>query len=257
MISRDVTLRMPDFFDYFLRFMTDAPIYSRIILTVYFTMYLLAPVFGTPVEAGGSELISGVGIAIFDVVLLMASLAIFSYNRKLVGKELTTGTIIFLIMISPVVLLAVALLLGVLSGAVIVPLLAAASSALFLVPLVFTFIILIEGVIHYHNQEGENLLLISMAFFSIFLMMYTFATIYHLNSLVYYADGTPVTGFYDMFYFSGVTWTTLGYGDMIPTGMGKILIVVESMMGWVLMSLITAIFLRILIGGAEEEEEAE
>ncbi len=254
MLDRDVSLRMPNFFAYFLRFMTEAPIYSRIILIVYFTMYLLAPIFGKPVEAGGNELVSGIGLGIFDIVLLVASLAIFHYNRNLSGNCLTTGMIVFLIMISPVVLLGIALFLGAISGAVIVPLLAAASSALFLVPLVFTVIILIEGVIHYHNKEGENLLLIGMAFFSIFLMMYTFATIYHLNGLVNYDSGAPVTNFYEVFYFSGVTWTTLGYGDMVPTGMGKILSVIESMMGWVLMSLITAIFLRILIGGAEQEE---
>ena len=42
--------------------------------------------------------------------------------------------------------------------------------------------------------------------------------------------------FLDLFYFSGTTYTTIGYGDIILTGNGKTMAVVEGVMGLVLIA---------------------
>ncbi len=42
--------------------------------------------------------------------------------------------------------------------------------------------------------------------------------------------------FIDIFYFSGTTYTTVGYGDIVLIGAGRIIAVVESLMGLVLIA---------------------
>ena len=42
--------------------------------------------------------------------------------------------------------------------------------------------------------------------------------------------------FLDLAYFSGTTYTTIGYGDIILTGNGRIMAVVEGVMGLVLIA---------------------
>ncbi|HUV25389.1 MAG TPA: potassium channel family protein [Methanomassiliicoccales archaeon] len=231
-------------YGYFTSFFSSAPLPSKTILVLYFALYLFTPLFANP-GGSSSELISGLGFGILSTVLLFAALAILIFNRSLFGKQRMIGMAVFLIMVSPLTVLAVSMLISTLAGVSGVPVLRAASSALILIPLIFMVTILFEGVLHYHNRAREPLLLMAFAFISIFLMMYTFATILYMNNLVVDNTGNFVS-FYDVFYFSGVTWTTVGYGDYIPEGVGKALAIFESMLGWVLMSLITAIFIRIL-----------
>jgi hypothetical protein len=231
-------------YGYFTAFFSTAPLPSRAILILYFALYLFTPLFANP-SGSSAELISGVGFGILSTVLLFAALAILIFNRSLFGKQRMVGMAVFLIMVSPLTVLAISMLVSTLAGITGVPVLRAASSALILIPLIFMVTILFEGVLHYHNRAREPLLLMAFAFISIFLMMYTFATILYMNNLVATNAG-DFASFYDVFYFSGVTWTTVGYGDFIPSGIGKALAIFESMLGWVLMSLITAIFIRIL-----------
>lgn len=231
-------------YGYFTSFFSKAPFHSKAILALYFALYLFTPLFANP-RGTGSELISGVGFGILSAVLLFAAVSVLTFNRTLFGKDRMIGMAVFLIMVSPLTVLAISLLITALAGITSVPIITAASSALILIPLIFMVTILFEGVLHYHNRAREPLLLMAFAFISIFLMMYTFATILYMNNLVIDPAG-EFASFYDVFYFSGVTWTTVGYGDFTPVGVGKALSIFESMLGWVLMSLITAIFIRIL-----------
>jgi hypothetical protein len=243
-LNRITTLRIPGILSYFIRFMREAPLISRVVVILYFTMFLINPLYARPEGAGGDAIVTGIGLGTLDLILILAALAIFHFNQRLYGQERREGVFILLTIISPIILALLALLTGAITGEVLGSLLRASSSALILVPFILMVMILLESVIRYTDQEGEPTLLIALAFISIFLAMYTFATIYYLNSLVVGPGGPP--GFYDVFYFSGVTFTTVGYGDLAPTGPGKLLAVIESMMGWVIMSLITAIFIRIL-----------
>ena len=47
---------------------------------------------------------------------------------------------------------------------------------------------------------------------------------------------TNASNFFDIFYFSGTTYTTVGYGDIVLIGNGRVLSVVESLMGLVLIA---------------------
>lgn len=46
----------------------------------------------------------------------------------------------------------------------------------------------------------------------------------------------PSPSFLDLLYFSGTTYTTIGYGDIILTSNGRIMAVVEGVMGLVLIA---------------------
>lgn len=55
-----------------------------------------------------------------------------------------------------------------------------------------------------------------------------------VHELITFSIESP--DFLDLFYFSGTTYTTLGYGDIVLVGDGRILAVIESLMGLVLIA---------------------
>jgi len=63
-----------------------------------------------------------------------------------------------------------------------------------------------------------------------------------------YANGHTIStswyGLFDSFYYSIVTFTTLGYGDMHPTGILKIPSAIQSILGAIFMALLVAVFAR-------------
>lgn len=48
------------------------------------------------------------------------------------------------------------------------------------------------------------------------------------------ADGTPIYNFFDYVYFSAATYTTIGFGDVVPRGPIRLLTGVEALNGLVL-----------------------
>jgi len=69
--------------------------------------------------------------------------------------------------------------------------------------------------------------------------------LYNAFDLVEHADsGNPATLF-ESLYFSGLTFTTLGYGDFTPAnGLGQVLAVAETSMGVVLLAILVFVFGR-------------
>jgi len=54
------------------------------------------------------------------------------------------------------------------------------------------------------------------------------------------------------FYFSGVTILTIGYGDIVPIGIGRLVALIEALIGYILP---TAFVLRLVINTQEKMEE--
>lgn len=70
-------------------------------------------------------------------------------------------------------------------------------------------------------------------------VMLFFAMLYHI--MPEQAFGGPgITSFLDALYFSTVTFTTLGYGDIVPTGEVRLLCALEAVMG--------SVFIAVLVG---------
>lgn len=72
-----------------------------------------------------------------------------------------------------------------------------------------------------------------------FLIGILFGVIYYLiPSSVAFFDGQPVTSIWDSIYFSFVTMLTIGYGDIVAVGVGKSLIILEGLCGWIFFGII-------------------
>jgi hypothetical protein len=53
-------------------------------------------------------------------------------------------------------------------------------------------------------------------------------------------------GFEEAFYFSGVTFTSLGYGDLVAKGPVRVLAPLEATTGLIMFALLTAMFLNLI-----------
>ena len=82
-------------------------------------------------------------------------------------------------------------------------------------------------------------------FYSLFLIYWTmiigFTLIYFVlgrgfvfHNNVHYASLSLLEQLYECFYFSGVTMLTIGYGDLAPVGLGRILALVQALIGFIL-----------------------
>jgi hypothetical protein len=84
--------------------------------------------------------------------------------------------------------------------------------------------------------------------FTMVILLTSFADIYQMTGLVIDTttkpDPRPITTRQDAAYFSVVTWTTLGYGDLQPKGFCRIVAATEALIGNIYLgSLIALLFL--------------
>ncbi|WP_422375911.1 ion channel [Roseibium sp.] len=112
------------------------------------------------------------------------------------------------------------------------------------------FISVITVVLIFLNLDEPLVLVLDSMFLFLFAIV-IFANIYSFYGLV---DGTVLdaeTGLevakithdkYDTFYFSIVTWTTLGYGDWQPTQSVKIFAAVQALVGMYSTALLFGLF---------------
>lgn len=63
---------------------------------------------------------------------------------------------------------------------------------------------------------------------------------------------TIVGSFIHSFYFSGVTMLTIGYGDIAPVGIGRLIALIQALIGYVLP---TAFVLRLVVNTQTKVEE--
>jgi len=68
-----------------------------------------------------------------------------------------------------------------------------------------------------------------------------FAALYRWTGMIGPGDQHS-TSWADAFYFSVVTWTTLGYGDFRPVSEARYIVIVEVMLGYVIMALLISTF---------------
>ena len=62
--------------------------------------------------------------------------------------------------------------------------------------------------------------------------------------------------FFDAFYFSVVTWTTLGYGEILPSSTeSKIFEIIEVMIGYIYMGILVGKLLVLSKLGQEKKQD--
>lgn len=66
-----------------------------------------------------------------------------------------------------------------------------------------------------------------------------------LDRGIYWAsDGVRIESLMDSVYFSVVTWTTLGYGDILPSPQAQIFVIIEVLLSPIIMALFIASIVR-------------
>ncbi len=69
-----------------------------------------------------------------------------------------------------------------------------------------------------------------------------FACIYMICGVIVDANGEPISGIWSNFYFSVVTFTTLGYGNLVPANFaGEVFATIEAIVGYAVFALLIGI----------------
>ncbi|HIF51739.1 MAG TPA: two pore domain potassium channel family protein [Thiotrichaceae bacterium] len=103
----------------------------------------------------------------------------------------------------------------------------------------FTALLLTTKILaHFHGTHPGTIvfsLLLAVVAHLLEILIFAYALRFMLShEMIMFSTATP--NFFDIFYFSGTTYTTVGYGDIVLIGNGRVLSVVESLMGLVLIA---------------------
>jgi ion channel len=103
----------------------------------------------------------------------------------------------------------------------------------------FTALLLTTKILaHFHGTHPATIvfsLLLAVVAHLLEILIFAFALQFMLShEMITFSISDP--GFFDIFYFSGTTYTTVGHGDIVLVGNGRVLSVVESLMGLVLIA---------------------
>jgi hypothetical protein len=85
---------------------------------------------------------------------------------------------------------------------------------------------------------------VTYVFVNLFAIIVMFANLYVWLGLKGIEGPTPT--FMEAIYFSVVTWTTLGYGDLTPEPAARLVAATEAIMGYVVMALLIGVVLSAL-----------
>ena len=84
-----------------------------------------------------------------------------------------------------------------------------------------------------------------------FILIIVFALVYKLGKgikrLKLKENGEAIVSFWDAFYFSLVTFTTVGYGDWYPEDRYRKFVMIEGVLGWLLLALFIVTLANVMI----------
>jgi hypothetical protein len=158
---------------------------------------------------------------------------------------LNAGRVALLMMATPMIVIMASALLPLVFGTVPSWMLRVMTSLAMVVPLSLVVVVQVESVVE-KGAEGPDRLPFLLAMILVGLIIYTFATFFYINGLIEKTNG-GVLSFADALYQSGLAFTTLGFPEVLPIGAGKALIVFEAISGYIILSLLTAIFLQYVL----------
>lgn len=137
---------------------------------------------------------------------------------------------------------------------------------------VICFILVISFIHFIHEKDGGSLFRLKDKRFSVevfysLLILYCiviigfgliyFITSFQTRTLIEYSQMDPVNIFGSLvhsLYFSGVTLLTIGYGDITPVGIARLIAVVDALIGYILPA---AFVLRIMQTGRNSHQGKE
>lgn len=229
--------------EYFQTYLRTVGPTQRIVLVAYFAIMLIVPLYrvtSTSVDLAGN------GGLVVLVVLAVQALFVYGvhrFNRTCSEDCRPMGKSTFRMVALPVVLLAIACFITVvLHDEVPTWFTQILISVSIVIPLGLVIIILAESI--FQIRPNESLIIpFLMILVTDFLIIYVFGAVYFINDLVVTNDGS-LGEFIDALYVSGQAFTTLGFSTAQPTGIGQLLVIFEALAGFLILSLLTALFLQ-------------
>lgn len=115
-----------------------------------------------------------------------------------------------------------------------------------IVSLLVLFVIWILNALRFESRRVRLILLChlySICFSPV--LIYLYAKLYEANGIIE-SGVDKIYSFKDCLYFSIVTWTTLGYGDLAPTSEMRLWAASEAVVGYAFTALIISLFILLL-----------
>ncbi|WP_448216191.1 pentapeptide repeat-containing protein [Endozoicomonas sp. 2B-B] len=99
-----------------------------------------------------------------------------------------------------------------------------------------------------YGEKPERVVLFSVSFIVFFSLFYFFLGIEDSGTMVQYQSGQPfynnLINWLETLYFSVVTFTTLGYGDLAPVGLSRLFAAIEAFIGSFTLALFVVVFVK-------------
>lgn len=119
------------------------------------------------------------------------------------------------------------------------------------------FWLLVSRLVRLFSGNGNYLLEALLAGTNILLLLAAFAGIYAQLGLTDTTGGkeTMTHNYWEAAYYSVVTFTTLGYGDLVPHGACRVLAAMEAFVGYVVLALIASTAANFVQAAAKQRME--
>lgn len=128
--------------------------------------------------------------------------------------------------------------------------------ALFSIAFMWLLVTRLRSLLAHPERRGLEL---SVLLLNIGLLLVAFAWVHHRIGIMDFSGAVPraTTDFSDALYFSVVTLTTLGYGDMVPIGPGRFVAALQGLTGYFILGILVSTGFQLLAPDSDPDEEAE
>jgi hypothetical protein len=244
-------------YDYFAKFFGEAGLPAKLVFVAFFLVFLIVPILGGPSSVTAKSLESGLVFFGLNLVFYLTAAVLYRFNQGLTDPRLEhSGKVVMAMIVVPISIYSFLAVFSAVLGSEVISVLRVSSSVVIMIPLVLVISLLVESVIRRGIVQSHSRVPLALVFVTIFLIMYTFAIIYFVNGLLV-KTATPTStalvpvNFEDAIFFSGLIFTTLGSSDIFAVGVGKGVMLFESVSGYLALGFLTAIFIQAIITARE------
>jgi hypothetical protein len=244
-------------YDYFFKFFGEANLPSKLVFTAFFLVFLIVPILGGPSSVNAKSLESGLVFFGLNLVFYLTAAVLFRFNQRLTDPRLVhSGKVVLAMIVVPISIYSFLALFSAVLGSEVVSVLRVTSSVVIIIPLVLVISLLVESVIRRGIAQSHSRVPLVLVLVTILLIMFTFAIVYFVNGLLVKTvtpTGTELVpvNFEDALFFSGLIFTTLGSSDIFAVGVGKGVMLFESVAGYLSLGFLSAIFIQAIISARE------
>jgi hypothetical protein len=246
-------------YDYFFKFFGEAGPLAKLVFVAFFLVFLIVPILGGPSNVNARSLESGLVFSGLNFVFYLTAAALYRFNLSLSDPRLKhSGRVVMAMIIVPISIYSFLAVFSAALGSEVISVLRVTSSVVIIIPLVLIISLLVESVIRRGTARSHSRVPLLLVLVTILLIMLTFAIVYFVNGMLV-KTVTPTStelvqvNFEDALFFSGEIFTTLGSNDIFAIGVGKGVMLFESVAGYLALGFLSAIFIQAIITARESD----